>query len=108
MQAEKKIYVKNLEYIVEQLKSTGAKLVFATTTPVPENVSGIRREPENVVKYNKAAVKIMKKENIGVNDLYSFALPGLKEIQLERNVHFTEEGYKILAGAVAAKIMNLL
>ncbi|MBE0653231.1 MAG: SGNH/GDSL hydrolase family protein, partial [Bacteroidales bacterium] len=89
-------------------KSTGAKLIFATTTPVPENVKGIRREPENVVKYNKAAVKIMKKENIEVNDLYSFALPRLTEIQLERNVHFTEKGYKILAGAVAERILYFL
>lgn len=108
LQAELKNYVKNLGYIVEQLKTSGAKLIFATTTPVPQNVTGIRREPENVVKYNKAALKIMKKENIEVNDLYSFTLPRLSEIQLERNVHFTEEGYEILAGAVTEKILRVL
>ena len=39
-QAEPKQYKKNLDIIVGKLKMTGAKLIFATTTPYPDEVGG--------------------------------------------------------------------
>ena len=41
---------------------------------------------------------------IGVNDLYSFALARLGEIQRPVNVHFTEAGSRALAGQVVAAV----
>lgn len=37
-------------------------------------------------------------------DLHAFALPRLKEIQQSKNVHFTPEGSKVLAGEVVRSI----
>lgn len=108
LQADIMQYSKNMKLIVRRLKSTGAKLIFATTTPVPNNTTNPLREPENVPKYNKAALKVMKNEKVTVNDLYSFALPKLKEIQRPDNVHFTEEGSRELAWEVAKKILQFL
>lgn len=107
LQADIKQYSKNLEFIVNRLKSSGAFLIYATTTPVPERSSPLR-EPEQVLKFNKAAIKIMKREQIEVNDLFSFALPMLKEIQRTDNVHFTPEGYRALAEKVSEYILNAL
>jgi hypothetical protein len=104
-QADIKQYSVNLEIIVRKLKSSGAKLIFATTTPVPEKSSPLR-EPEQVLIYNKAALKIMKKERIRVDDLYEFAYPKLKEIQLPDNVHFTPDGYRALAEKVSDSILR--
>ncbi len=99
-------YEKNLRAIVARLKQTGAKLIFATTTPVPGGSSG--RVPGDDVKYNEAAVRVMKAEGVAVDDLHAFAAPKLAEIQRPANVHFTEAGSKALAGQVAAEIRKTL
>ena len=96
-------YAKNLRTLVARLKKTGAALVWCSTTPVPVD----RRaplSPEDVVRYNEAALAIMLENGIAIDDLYAFALPQLAEIQLPRNVHVTEEGSKVLATEVARSI----
>lgn len=107
-QADPKQYKKNLELIVGKLKTTGAKLVFATTTPYPDDVTGPLRDPGMPEKYNKVAQKIMKKNGIFVNDLFAYVLPRMKELQRPNNVHFTESGSRVLAGQVASVIKNNL
>ncbi|WP_340113951.1 SGNH/GDSL hydrolase family protein [Maribellus mangrovi] len=104
LQADLKQYKKNLKKIVEELKQTGADLIFATTTPYPDTVSNPLRDPGMSEKYNRVAIKIMNKNNIGINDLYTFAEPRLDEIQIPDNVHFTEDGYRQLAKKVADRI----
>lgn len=107
-QAEPKQYKKNLQQITEKLVATGAKLVFATTTPYPENVGGPLRAYGDAEKYNKVAVKIMKKNSIQVNDLFSFVLPEMSSLQRPNNVHFTEVGSKALAKQVSETIIGCL
>ncbi|MHC4625120.1 MAG: SGNH/GDSL hydrolase family protein [Planctomycetota bacterium] len=100
-------YEKNLQELVIRLKRTGAKLVFATTTPVPEGARG--RVRGDAARYNSVAVEIMKKHSIRVNDLYGLAMERLGDVQRPRNVHFTEpQGYEFLARQVAAEIQNVL
>ena len=105
LQADLKQYKRNLGVIVEKLKTTGAKLIFATTTPYPDEVGGPLRDPGMPEKYNKAALKIMKKNGIMINDLFAFVLPRMAELQRPNNVHFTEAGSSELAKQVA-KIIN--
>ena len=104
VQATVEQYSKNLEEIVKKLKTTGAKLIFATTTPVVPGTKSPLREPEAPGRYNEAAVKIMMANGIKVDDLYVFALPQLEKIQLPKNVHFNQEGSKTLAEQVAKAI----
>jgi len=104
VQASLEQYSKNLEVIVKKIKATGAKMFFATTTPVPAGCSNPLREPEAPGKYNEAAIKIMKENGIKIDDLYSFVLPQVEKLQLPKNVHFTNEGSKTLAGQVAKTI----
>jgi lysophospholipase L1-like esterase len=108
LQADLKQYKKNLTAIVEVLKSTDAKLIFATTTPYPDNVEGPLRDPGIPAKYNQAATKVMNKNGITINNLHAFIKPRLSELQKPKNVHFTPEGYKALAEKVADRIKEAL
>lgn len=104
VQATVEQYSKNLEEIVKKLKATGAKLIFATTTPVVPGTRSPLREPEAPGKYNEAAVKIMAANGIKVDDLYAFVSPQLEKLQLPKNVHFNPEGSRALAEQVVRAI----
>lgn len=100
-------YRKNMESIVIRLKETGAKLIFATTTPYPEGVKPLRI-PEDAQKYNSAALEVMKEHDVPVNDLHGFVLPKLKELQKPKNVHFTSKGSTAMAEEVARYILEAI
>lgn len=99
-------YERNLEEIVKRLRKTGAKLIFATTTPVPDGTK--IRVKGDAATYNRAALKVMEKHGVPINDLYSFALPRLKEIQRDSNVHFNPKGSEQLAEQCANSILKAL
>ena len=88
-------YEDNLRTLVHRLKATGARLAWASTTPVPEGAGGRTRGDE--VKANELAAKVMKEEGIPTDDLYAHVLPELARYQQPRNVHFNNEGYAFLA-----------
>jgi acyl-CoA thioesterase-1 len=96
-------YKKNLNTLVTRLEQTGAKLIWCSTTPVPEGVTPPRSDAD-VKAYNAAAAEIMQEHSVPTNDLYRFALPRLKEIQRPQNVHFTPQGSAVLAEEVARQI----
>ena len=101
-------YEKNLRALVARLQRTGARLIFATTTPVPAaDVRPVRRNAD-AVSYNEAARKIMSDAGVAIDDLHAIAAPRLAEIQQPANVHFTPAGYRALAEPVAAAIRDRL
>jgi len=104
VQATVEQYAGNLEIIVGKLKATGARLIFATTTPVAPGTRSPLREPDAPSRYNAAARKIMDANGIRVNDLFAFCEPQLAKLQMPKNVHFTLEGSAALAKQVAAAI----
>ncbi len=75
---------------------------------VVDDLTSEHRLDEDAVAYNTAALNIMKANKIQVNDLYSLVLPKLKTLQKPRNVHFREEGSKVLAEQVATMIESEL
>lgn len=101
-------YEKNLRELVKRLKATGAKVIWCSTTPVPEGKLNPVRKNSDVIAYNAVALKVMQENGIAVDDLYSFAWPKLAQIQLPQNVHFNPQGYKVLAGCVVASIQAAL
>ena len=100
-------YEKNLRQITERLKKTGAALIWCSTTPVPEGCEPGRKAGDEVA-FNAAAKKIMDENHVAIDDLCAFARPRLKDIQMPKNVHFTAEGSKGLAGQVAKSILAAL
>ncbi|MEZ6131527.1 MAG: SGNH/GDSL hydrolase family protein [Planctomycetaceae bacterium] len=99
-------YDANLRKLVARLKQTGAKLIWRSTTPVPEGSAG--RVVGDAKKYNAIAAKIMAENNIPTDDQYAFCMTCLEKIQRPANVHFTEEGSRELAKQTAAAIEKAL
>jgi len=93
-------YEKNIRKLVARLKKTGATLVWASTTPVPEGEPG--RIKGDAVKYNAVATKIMAENGIAIDDLHA------EVIRMGRpktnNVHDTGN----LSGKVAGSILAAL
>ena len=78
-------YEKNLKTIVERIrKETTAKVIFATTTPILDDLhaqrkAGFDRFEADVEKYNIAAVAVMKQAGVPINDLHRLVESGGKE-----------------------------
>lgn len=111
-------YAKRLDVLVTRMKQTGAKLIWATTTPVC-------REPEKTMQkrfsqtvqislaqqkqYADAALAVMKKHHVMINDLHAHILPSLSEHAVAPNdVHFHAAGSDHLAKKVIAAIDEAL
>lgn len=100
-------YVANLEQIVTSLEKTGAALIFATTTPVPEGEAGRKVGDES--RYNAAAVGVMKAHGIEINDLRAVMAGKMKQFAKgPGDVHYTDEGSALLADRVVAEIEERL
>ncbi|MDH3585431.1 MAG: SGNH/GDSL hydrolase family protein [Phycisphaerae bacterium] len=100
-------YEKNLEEIVTRLKATGARLIWASTTVVPEEEAG--RHVGDEIKYNTAVRKIMEKHDIRINDLHALSAKfPPKLFKKPGDVHFKPEGSLKLASQVASSIRAAL
>lgn len=107
--APPEIYGKNLRELVGRLRATGAALVWATTTPVPNGgVISPTRRFGSIEEYNAVARKVMEGNGVRVNDLNALIAPRLATLQKPNDVHFTEAGSEVLAGAVAKAIGEAL
>jgi lysophospholipase L1-like esterase len=126
--APPKVYAQRLRELTVRLKASGARLIFATTTPVPPGTQGRVAGDENI--YNKAAHEVMKALDVPIDDLCAHVAEQQKkvpplalnekpkppqraklrpgEIQQPFNVHFTAEGYDQLARLVAASVEKAL
>lgn len=101
-------YVARLEQILERLKKTGARLVWASTTPIPPDTKDGPQAKVAIEEKNALALELMKKHGVTVNDLHAFISPNLATVQNPRDVHFTGQGYELLGAQVAASIAPLL
>jgi hypothetical protein len=111
-------YGKRLESLVGRLKKTGAKLIWATTTPAcPANETTMERRFKQKVrisseleyKYLEAALTVMNKHGVKVNDLHAFIKPRWNKYAIaDNNVHFTKLGSQKLGEQVAKAIQSVL
>lgn len=98
-------YAANLRELVARLRRTGARLVFATTTPVPAGTVG--RVAGSQLAYNAAAVAVMREAGVAIDDLHAFAA-ARPHLMQSNNVHFTPEGCAALGDHVAATLATVL
>ncbi len=104
-------YEANLRVLVTRLKQTGARLIWASSTPVPDEMSSPRSPPNRsrlVKLYNDAAAKIMKEHHIPINDLNTYVTPVVARLQRAKDVHFGVEGSEFLGKQVAEEIAAAL
>ena len=97
-------YEKNLNTLVDRLQKTGATLIWASTTVVPEDESG--RFVGDDVKYNAIAAKVMSGRGIPINDLHATSAAMPQEMFIKPgDVHFKRAGSELLAARVAESIL---
>ena len=103
-------YEANLRTIVERLKRTGARLIWATTTPAPgrQRPGQYPRNPDDIPAYNAIAQRVMTEHGVTINDLYTAVLPRIRELQPPHDVHFNARGYDVLAERVTAGVAAAL
>ncbi len=95
-------YLHGLRKIIKYAQDRGAKVIFATTIPIyKDSNTKIVFNNEDVVKYNNAALKLMKELDVEVNDLYSLMLKGDKYYKCDDMLHLTQEGSKVCAKQIS-------
>jgi lysophospholipase L1-like esterase len=102
-----KDYAARLEQIADRLQKTGAKVIWATTTPIPDDPAQ-KQTAASIVERNAVALEIMRRRGIAVDDLFGAVSPRLAELQNPRDVHFTAAGYDFLGAQVAAALRAAL
>lgn len=103
-------YIRNMGRILRELKKTGAKIIFATTTPtrqyeLPNPETAVMRNKEDIEKYNAKMLETYGDQFDAVNDLYNFILANINEYICDDLVHLTEAG-KIAAGKKVADVIK--
>lgn len=95
-------YASNLDSIVTILKTkTKAKLIFVTTTYIPENEAG--RFQVDAKSYNAAAKEVMKKHSVIVNDIYEESVPIHQTLgRGPDDVHYSNKGYEKLSELITS------
>lgn len=66
-------YKKNLQVLVKRLKVTGAKLVWASTTPILGRTNDLFVEGSEI-EYNTIAARVMADHGVSINDMHGYVL----------------------------------
>ena len=98
-------YRANVERLRQRLEETTARLIWAATTPVADNVP-VRRN-RDIETYNEAATEIMNRHSVTVNNLHRLVAAHHDALWRD-GVHFSEHGARVLAEAVARTIRGVL
>lgn len=100
-------YEQRLDAIAAKLKATGARVIWASTTPVAEG--GMKDATDaDLIARNEVAARVMQKHDILINDLYQWIQPDLAKFQNPQDVHFSAAGYDRLAEKVALSITKVI
>lgn len=106
-------YADALEKILRELQKTGAKIIFASSTPVSPDKQFLTtaappaHKNEDIRRYNAAARIIMEQHGIEINDLYQLVEPHISEYISADMIHPTPSGIEALAAAVSHKIKEV-
>ncbi len=93
-------YLQRLELLIKRMRQTGAKLVWASTTPIPDSPDG-KQTARSIVERNAAAAELMHTHGVAIDDLFSAITPHLEALQNPNDVHFNAKGYDFLGKQVA-------
>ncbi len=110
LQTNPKVFEKNLEEIFFKLKKLQNTNVFwKTITPInQEQYNSLRKDSspyqrfeKDLIRYNNIAISVAKRISIPIIDLSDKNLTEKLRSEIIDGVHFTENGYKIIAEKIA-------
>jgi lysophospholipase L1-like esterase len=99
-------YTTRLEQLVERMQQTGAKLVWASTTPIPDVAD--KYTADSIIDRNAAAAEVMQRHAVAIDDLFTAIMPRLAELQNPNDVHFTGPGNEFLGEQVASFLKSMI
>ena len=98
-------FCENLRKRIDRLRGTGAKLIWASSTPIPNGGNlAPNRQFGSIQQYNAISKRVMDEKAITINDLNAAVTPQIDRLQKPNDVHFTDEGSEILAEHVAKAV----
>lgn len=106
------MYCANLEFVLQRLRQTNARVIWATTTPVHPDAPFVSTRwawrNEEIDEYNRAALALMQQHGVAVNDLHSIVAADPDELLCEDQLHLSEAGKARCAEAVADAVRRHL
>lgn len=106
-------YVRNMKKVLRELKRTGAKIIFATSTLVNDKKETLpgpmppAHKNTDIQSYNNAVLEAFKDEGILVNDLFALMYEKKEEYLCDDMIHPNDDGVKLLGKAVADAIKSV-
>ncbi len=100
-------YRARLDQLIERMQQTGAKLIWASTTPIPDSSDG-KQTAASIMQRNATAAELAEKHDLKIDDLFTAVTPHLAEYQNPDDVHFNTAGYDFLGSEVAKSIAAAL
>lgn len=107
-------YESSLRAYIKKLRelSPKAKLIWASTTPVPSSQKGVALDEKGnarALARNAIAERVMKEANIPINDLYGLVVSDIEKLTASKgNLHYNDKGKKLQGQAVAEAILKAL
>jgi acyl-CoA thioesterase-1 len=106
------VYAGNLGFIGKFLLDTGARIVFASSTPVhpdrPFRDDQWSWRNAEIDAYNDAARAVMTELEIPVNELHGIVAADVERLLSADQLHLSDEGKQACADAVCAAIRSRL
>lgn len=100
-------YIARMEELVTRMNARTERLLWASTTPIPDDAAK-KQSAASIVERNQAAAALMQKLGIPTDDLFAAITPRLATLQNPNDVHFNAEGYVFLGTEVAKAIEQAL
>lgn len=107
------IYEENIDRIDKMLRLLFPKaiFIFATSTPVQENLFEKRRHKRynrDTVLYNEIAVRTLAPRGVIINDLYTLLKDAPSEYHSDLTHYYTKEGTRLISDRVIGVIADAL
>ncbi len=99
-------YLSDLERIADVLLRYADKVIFATTTAPKPQMWG--HDIERIKKYNAAAVELLTRKGIIINDLFTPVAADVEKYICDDLLHLSAAGIDMCAELVAEKIKAVL
>lgn len=104
-------YATNLNRIFELLVATGSSVIWATSTPINEDVHNAaklsRRYSKDLIAYNRMSLELSARYGFHVNDMFGQLWErDYAALLLPDGIHFTPKGNQVVGDMITASILK--
>jgi lysophospholipase L1-like esterase len=105
-------YVNNLRAIFGYLATTGARIIWATSTPINEGAHNrtkiSRRYESDLLRYNRLSADLARDAGFEVNDMFEkLSSTNFQALLLPDGVHFTPSGNELIGKFIAESVQSV-